>query len=55
MLVSIKEIAKRWGVSETWVSILCKQGRVSGAVKNGHNSLQPMSCYCLLNHNFHNI
>ena len=36
MLVSIKEIAKRWGVSETWVSILCKQGRVSGAVKNGH-------------------
>lgn len=35
MLISTSEIAKQWGVSETWVSILCKQGRIAGAVKVG--------------------
>lgn len=32
--MTIKEIASKWGVSETWVTILCRQGRVFGAVKN---------------------
>lgn len=33
MLLTTKEIAKKWGVSGTWVSILCKQGRIEGVVR----------------------
>lgn len=35
MLLSTHEIATRWKVSDTWVSILCKQGRINGAIKEG--------------------
>ena len=37
MFLSTREIAKKWGVSEAWVSILCKQGRISGAEKTGRS------------------
>ena len=33
MYLSTHEIAKRWNVSPVWVSILCKQGRIEGAIK----------------------
>lgn len=33
MYLSTKEIAERWKVSETWVSILCKQGRIPGVLR----------------------
>ena len=36
-----KEIAERWGVSTTWVTILCSNGRVNGAYKNGRSWLIP--------------
>ncbi len=35
MYLSTHEIATKWKVSETWVSILCKQGRIEGAIKQG--------------------
>ncbi len=35
MLLSTHEIASRWKVSEAWVSVLCKQGRIEGAIKEG--------------------
>lgn len=35
MYLSAKEIAKRWNVSSTWVTILCNQGRIAGAIKEG--------------------
>ena len=35
MYQSTQEIATRWGVSAAWVSALCKQGRIEGAVQNG--------------------
>jgi len=36
MYLSTKEIAAKWNVSETWVSILCKQGRIPGVLRNGN-------------------
>lgn len=33
--------AKEWNVSQRWVSILCKQGRIAGAVLMGHMWLIP--------------
>ena len=33
--MSTHEIASRWKVSEAWVSVLCKQGRIEGAIKEG--------------------
>lgn len=41
MYVTTKEIAKQWGVTDAWVSILCKQHRIDGAIKKGHNWLIP--------------
>ena len=33
--MTTKEAAALWGVSETWVTILCKHNRIPGAAKNG--------------------
>ena len=33
--MTTKEIAALWKVSETWVTILCKDNRIPGAVKEG--------------------
>ena len=35
------EQAKEWKVSQRWVSILCKEGRIDGAVLMGHLWLIP--------------
>lgn len=39
--MTTKEIALRWGVSETRVTILCKQNRIPGAVKTGKGWVIP--------------
>lgn len=39
--LTIKDIATQWGVTTTWVSILCNQGRINGALKQGHRWLVP--------------
>lgn len=31
--MNAKEIATQWGVSDTWVTMLCKQNRIAGAEK----------------------
>lgn len=41
MLVTTKEIAKKWNISEQRVSTLCKQGRIPGVVRNGHKWYIP--------------
>lgn len=41
MLLSTNEIAQKWGVSVTWVTILCKQGRIPGVVRKGNRWLIP--------------
>ena len=41
MLLSTKDIAQKWGVSDTWVSILCKQGRIPGVVRQGNRWMIP--------------
>lgn len=35
MTMTCKEIAAKWGVSERSVAMLCKKGRIPGAIKNG--------------------
>lgn len=35
------EQAKEWNVSQRWVSILCKDGRIKGAVLRGHTWFIP--------------
>ena len=39
--LTVKDIATQWGVTTTWVSILCNQGRICGAVKQGKKWLIP--------------
>ena len=41
MLVTTKEIALKWGVSATWVAILCKKGRIEGAIRKGNRWYIP--------------
>lgn len=36
MFLTAKEIAQKWEVSNTWVTVLCKQGRIEGAVREGN-------------------
>ena len=40
-MITVKEVAEKWGVSETWVTILCKQGRVNGVTKEHNRWLIP--------------
>lgn len=39
--ISAKEVAAKWGVSSTWVTILCSQGKLAGAVKEKNRWLLP--------------
>jgi DNA-binding transcriptional regulator LsrR (DeoR family) len=39
--VTVSHIAEKWGVTERYVQILCKQGRVDGAVKFGNSWAIP--------------
>ena len=34
--MTIKEAAKRWGISERRVQTICNEGMVSGVIKFGH-------------------
>ena len=40
-MMTVKEAAERWGVSERWVTGLCSSGRVPGAVKHGRSWSVP--------------
>lgn len=37
------ELAADWGVSSRRIQLLCKEGRLDGAVKKGHQWLIPAS------------
>lgn len=41
MYLTTKEVAQKWGVSATWVTILCKQGRIEGTVRKGNRWYIP--------------
>lgn len=41
MLLTTKEIALKWGVSVTWVTALCKKGRIEGAIREGNRWYIP--------------
>lgn len=40
-MMSCKEAADMWNFTERWVSILCKDGKIPGAVKKGHRWMIP--------------
>jgi len=39
--ISAKEVAAKWGVSSTWVTVLCSQGKLSGAIKEKNRWMLP--------------
>ena len=39
--LSIAQTAERWGISPRRIQILCREGRVSGAVRIGHSWAIP--------------
>jgi DNA-binding transcriptional regulator LsrR (DeoR family) len=39
--VTVSHIAEKWGVTERYVQILCKQGRIDGVVKFGNSWAIP--------------
>ncbi len=39
--ITVSQIAGKWGVTERYVQILCKQGRVDGVVKFGNSWAIP--------------
>lgn len=41
MLLTTKEIALKWGVSVNWVTVLCKKGRIEGAIHEGNRWYIP--------------
>lgn len=41
--MTAKEAAKLWGISDRRVAILCKQGRIAGAVKSGKSWTIPLT------------
>lgn len=41
MYLTTKDIAKKWGISVTRVTVLCKQGRIDGVVRKGNRWYIP--------------
>ena len=41
-MMSCKEAADMWNFTERWVSIMCKEGKIPGAVKQGHRWMLPL-------------
>ena len=39
--ISAKEAATKWGVTSTWVTVLCSNGRIPGVIKQGKKWLIP--------------
>lgn len=39
--ISIKEASEKWGISDSRIRLLCRQGRIEGAVKIGRNWAIP--------------
>lgn len=39
--MSVKEAAQRWGITERRVTLLCSEGRIEGAVKQGRSWMIP--------------
>ena len=35
-MLSVKEVSKKWNLTERRVAALCKSGKIDGAVKVGH-------------------
>ena len=40
-MITCKEAADLWNFTERWVSIMCKEGKIPGAVKQGHRWFLP--------------
>lgn len=39
--ISIKEASEKWGISDSRIRVLCRQGRIEGAIKIGRNWAIP--------------
>ena len=39
--LSVKQMAKKWGISSRWLQVLCKDGRIPGAFIIGNSWAIP--------------
>ena len=39
--ITVKQASERWGISDRRVRVLCAEGRIEGAVKEGRSYLIP--------------
>lgn len=39
--ISVRDAARKWGVSERWVHKLCKDNRIEGLLRFGHSWMIP--------------
>ncbi len=42
MFMSVKQAAKKWGISDRRIRILCNNGKIKGAIKDGYNWKIPI-------------
>lgn len=42
MYMTVKQAAEKWGISDRRVRILCAEGKVSGAIREGHRWMIPV-------------
>lgn len=49
------EMAKIWNVSQRWVAILCKNGKIEGAVLRGHTWFLPKDTQKPEDHRFKSV
>ena len=40
-MMTVKQASERWGLFDTRITKLCREGKIPGAVKNGKSWLLP--------------
>ncbi len=41
MYITVKQAAEKWGISDRRVRILCSEGKISGATREGRSWMIP--------------
>ena len=41
MYITVKQAAEKWGISDRRVRILCSEGKISGAMREGRSWMVP--------------
>lgn len=41
-MMTVRQAAQRWGIFDTRITMLCREGKIEGAIKNGKSWLIPV-------------